>query len=732
MVKTVVKDQAFYRSKQRRFMLTIILAFISFFVLVPFITYFYFAPDLSSKETIMNRNDSGVILLDRNNKPFFSFYQAKFKSFVPLNNISVYEQHAVVAIEDKDFYNHPGFSVRSIVRAFVANFSHGDIKQGGSTITQQLVKNAILTSKKSYGRKYQELVLAQEIERKYSKQEILEMYLNSVYFGEGAVGVGQAAEVYYNKDAKDLTLAESAMLAGLLPSPSRYSPISGDAVMAKSRQLLVLQDMLAQGYITKDQYNEARQEKLTYNTTKDTINNIAPHFALMVRDELIKNFGEEEITRSGFKVKTTLDSSWQEFAETTVKEGVDKLANNKVTNGAAVVMDPKTGQIKALVGSKDWYDESFGKVNMATSPRQPGSSFKPVVYSDALQKEIITPGTILHDTPTTFPGGYKPLDYDKKTRGNVNLRRALANSLNIPAVEVMVKVGVPEILDFAKEIGITTLGDDASNYGNSLVLGAGEIPLVQMTNVYAMFANGGKHNDPVTILEIKDKQEVVSYSASVKPEQVLHEGAAFIISSILSDNTAKQETFGNALANRYNSAVKTGTTDNYRDALTIGYKPNIAVGVWVGNNDNTPMDQVAGALGPAPIWRTLIDHYLAELPTEEFVAPSSVVRFSVCSYKTTKEKDGDKEKEKVTVTTTQEYFIAGTEPKNGCQVSVTPSPSESITPSPASPSPNQPTATPSPAPTKGETPTPTVTQAPQPTATPSPTISIPVSPSPTP
>lgn len=725
----IVKDDAFYRKKTKRFIITVILGFVVFFVLLPFLTYFYFAPKLTSKAAIMNNNDSGVILLDRNNHPFFSFYQAKYKSYVPLSGISPLTQHAVIAVEDRDFYNHPGFSTKSIIRAFLANFTKGSISQGGSTLTQQLVKNSILTPQKSYARKYQEVVIAEEIERKYSKNEILEMYLNSVYFGEGAFGIGQAAEVYFGKEAKDLSLAESAMLAGLLPSPSRYSPISGDAVLAKQRQGIVLKDMLDQNYITQAQYQEASKQQLTYNTSKDVINSTAPHFALMVRDELIKKFGEEQITRSGFQVKTTLNSDWQKYAEQVVNDGVDKLSRDKVTNGSAVVIDPKTGQILVMVGSKDWYNESFGKVNMATQARQPGSSFKPIVYTDALQKNIITPGTVLHDSPKTYPGGYTPHDYDGKTRGDLTLRRALANSLNLPAVEVMAKVGVPDVLDWSKQLGITTLGD-ASNYGYSLVLGSAEIPLVQMTNVYATFANQGVHNDPISILEIKDKQNKVVYSAPSTSQQVITSAVAYIISNILSDNNAKQETFGNALANRFNAAVKTGTTENYVDALTLGYLPNIAVGVWVGNNDHTPMDNVAGALGPAPIWRSLMDHFAAELPREYFVKPDGVVAIPICIYKTTKVKDGDKEKDQVDITTMNEYFVAGTEPKTQCGPSPTISPS--VSPSPgntATPTPNQPTQPPSAAPTKGETPTQAVT--PTAPATPTPVVTIGISPTPT-
>jgi membrane peptidoglycan carboxypeptidase len=399
-----------------------------------------------------------------------------------------------------------------------------------------------------------------------------------------------------------------------------------------------------------------------------------------------------------------------------VSQQVDKLAANRVTNGAAVVMDPKTGEIRALVGSKDWYDESFGKVNLATQPRQPGSSFKPIVYSLALQNREITAGTILHDVPTTFPGGYKPHDYDGKTRGNMTMRRALTNSLNIPAVEVMSKVGVPDTLEYAKQLGIDTLGDDASNYGLSLVLGAGEVPLVEMTNAYATFANNGDRNDPTTILEIKDKKDQVIYTHEAHPTQVVDPRVTYILSSILSDNKTRAETFGTQLNISRPAAVKTGTTENYVDAWTLGYTPNLVVGVWVGNNDHKPMDNIAGALGPAPIWRQLMEKFTAELPNESFARPDGIVTVRLC-YQTTQtveDKDNkDKKEEKQVVITGEENFIEGTEPKNSCGIlTPTPNPSASPSPSPSvSPSPTPQNATPT------NTPSPTATGAPTPTPT---------------
>ncbi len=633
------------------------IAILGFVLFIPVFTYVYFANDLKSKDAIMNRNNTGIILTDRNNKPFFTFYQAKYTSSVSLSQIPAFVQEAVIASEDKDFYHHSGFSFVSIIRASLYDLLHQDVSYGGSTITQQLVKNALLNSNKNFLRKYQELVLAQEIERRYSKQEILEMYLNSVYLGEGAFGVDNAALTYFGKHAKDLTLAQTSFLAAILPSPSTLSPFTGSILQAKVRQRIVLEKMYEQNYINKYQELQAEKEQLTFNNSNQDINSYAPHFALMVRDELIKKYGEEYISRSGFRVRTTLDLEKQKVAEQAVKKQVTNLALDNVSNGAAVAIDPKTGEILALVGSTNWYDNKFGKMNLATTPRSVGSSFKPIVYSAAFEEHLITPATLLHDVPTVFPGGYAPLDYDRKFRGSVTVRRALSNSLNVPAVEVMTKVGLPNALAMAKRLGVTSLGDP-SNYGLSLVLGTGEVPLVELTDAYAVFANNGIHNQPVTILDIYNKYNTKVYYYKPKPQQVLSPAVAFLISLILSDNNARAEEFGNLLTISRPAAVKTGTAEDYKDALTIGYTPSLVVGVWVGNNDNSVMDSVAGSLGAAPIWKDMMENYLANTIVENFSPPSDIVQANVCGNGTVI-RDGNRISYGQT-----EYFIKGTQPIN--------------------------------------------------------------------
>lgn len=640
-------------SQNLLFVFIVVLATVTF---VSISTYVYFVQDLASKEIIMNRNDSGVTLLDRDDQSFFIFYQAKNKIFVPLPEIPIHAQHAVIAVEDKDFYTHPGFSIKAIIRSFILNIEKKDIVYGGSTITQQLVKNALLTSDKSFLRKYQEVILAEEIERRYTKNEILEMYLNSVYFGEGAFGIEEASQTYFGKKAINLTLAESSLLAGLLPSPSKLSPLNGNKDLAIFRQRHVLKEMLDEKYISKKEYLLTESEKLIFKPTIN-INYKAPHFALMVRDILIEKFGEERISRSGFKVKTTIDMNWQEYAEKVVRDQVEKLKASNVTNGAAVVMDPKTGEIKAMVGSIDWYDNNFGKVNMATTPRQTGSAFKPVVYVTAFEKQIITPATILKDRPTTFGKNYSPQNYDRKFRGNVTARRALANSLNVPSVDVLSKVGVEQVIDVGKRLGITTLGDP-SQYGLSLVLGTAEIKLLDLTSAYGVFANNGYKNNPVSILSITDKRGQTVFEYAPNPEFVLGPENTFLISSILSDNKTRSEVFGNVLDISKPASVKTGTTEDYKDSWTVGYTPSLAVGTWVGNNDNKPMDNIAGSLGAAPIWKSLMEKFLEKKQNEEFEKPPGVISLYICRDNGLPLKTGTSD--------LKEYFVEGTVPSQYC------------------------------------------------------------------
>lgn len=686
-------------------------------LLIPPLTYLYFAKDLKDKDSIMNRGKTGLTLLTRDDKPFFSFYQPKEIKYVPLSDIPKNMQEAVIASEDKNFYTNPGFSIRGIARAFVVNLFARRIVEGGSTITQELAKNAFLSADRNVLRKYQEIVLAAELNRRFKKDDILEMYLNSVYFGEGAFGIENASMAYFGKSANGLSLSESAMLVGLLPAPSALSPLSNDSTPALRRQRIVLSEMVEDEYITEQEKEDALSEELTYNPSQeDKENLLAPHFAIYIKNQLIKKYGEERVIREGFQVRTTLDQDKQEYAQSVVRNQVVSLSGNNASNGSAIAINPKNGEIEVMVGSYSWNDEKFGQANMSISPRQPGSSFKPVIYAEALEDKIITAATILDDRPKTFSGNYKPQNYDKRFRGPVTVRRALSNSLNVPSVEIMDKVGVPEGLDRAKRLGITTLGNDASKYGLSLVLGSGEVRLLELTNAYAVFANKGVYNTPKYALEIKNKYgRIVDernwffslfdiFRPTSDRRKVISEEVSYIISSILSDNRMRSETFGGSLTINRPAAVKTGTTEDYRDALTIGYTPNLVVGVWIGNNDNTPMDNVAGSLGAAPIWRLLMNNFLQGVPQEDFEKPTFVVSQSVC----------------IAGLRYMEYFISGTQPDESCD---RPSPTRSLSPSPTG---NQsPTPTQSPSSTPTPTPTPTPAQQPTPTqSAPLPTIQI--------
>lgn len=660
----------------------------------------------------MNSNNTGVLLLDRSGQPFFSFYEAKQRKFIPLSEIPEFMQDGVIAAEDKDFYSHPGFSIQGILRAVILNLQEEKLAFGGSTITQQLVKTALLSFQKNFLRKYQEVVLAAEIERRYSKKEILEMYLNSVYFGEGAIGIDDAAKTYFDKRAGELTLAESALLVGILPAPSAFSPLSGDQEEAYRRQKRVLRKMEEQEYITSAQRQEAETQSIVFHPTKDTsLNLAAPHFAIMVKNALLKTYSEEQLARSGFKVTTTLNLDWQTFAQTSVKNQVAALRYNRATNGAAIAIDPRNGEILTLVGSYDWENPTFGKYNIVTGKRQPGSAFKPIVYAKAFADEIITPGTVLEDKEITFVGNYKPKNYDGKFRGDVLPRRALANSLNIPALEVMQKVGIPATLDFAKILGITTLKDpsESNEYGLSLVLGAAEVPLLELTNAYGVFANKGIFIEPTTILSIKDKFNNTIYTYTPKSEQVLDPRVAFLISSILSDNSARSESFGGALTISRTAAVKTGTTNDYRDALTVGYTPSLVIGVWVGNNDNSPMDTVAGSLGAAPIWARLMEQFLRGTPVEHFNPPSGLDTVRIC-------KNNGLKAQIATSSAYFEYFLSGTQPTKLCDEALSPTPSDTPTPT------QEPSETPTPTEEPEETPTPTIQNSPTPSPTPEVTI----------
>jgi 1A family penicillin-binding protein len=631
-------------------------------ILIPLITYWYFASVISDPDQLLNYNNTGVVLEDKNGEVFYSFGTASKGERLSLDQISDYTEDALISSEDRNFYNHGGFSVVSILGALLANVSSGDFTAyGGSTLTQQLAKNTVLYDDQTIIRKYQELAIAVAIERQYSKDEILDLYLNSVYYGEGAFGIGAAAKTYFNKSAADLDLAESAMLIGVLPAPSAYSPISGNPEYAKERQSTVLSRMVDNDVITQAEADAATAQELAYAPQDETNSTLAPHFAEMVIEELYERYGEERVTRSGYRVQTTLDLSLQRSANEAVQANMGFIEANGGSNAAVVAIDPTTGELRALVGSADYDNEQFGKVNMAVSPRQPGSSFKPLYYTEALQRGIITPATIMNDQRTDF-GGYVPQNADRRFRGNISIRSALAQSLNIPSVEVMQQLGVDNAVEAMKRLGISTLNEE-TDYGLSLALGSAEARLTDMTNAYAAFANAGEQFTPTTILTIDDKfNDEIFRQDSPRSQQVMGADASFLITDILDDEAARAPIFGGSLDTPgYSVAVKTGTTDEARDAWTIGYAKQLAVGVWVGNNDNAPMLNGGSAMA-GPIWRATMQAGLRGQANQPFTAPEGVERLLVCRSNGLRAVGGG------TDGTYQEYFKRGATPSGTCDV----------------------------------------------------------------
>lgn len=635
---------------------------LAFLIITPVLTYFYFARDISDPDRLMNYNSTGVVMLDKNGESFFSFGTADRGERLGLDKISDYTEKALVASEDGNFYNHGGFSITSIVGALYANFLSGDATgYGGSTITQQLAKNTLLTTDQTFLRKYQELSIAIAIEQTYTKDEILDMYLNSVYYGEGAFGIGTAAKTYFGKSAADLDLAESAMLIGLLPAPNAYSPISGNPEYAKERQATVLGRMVNNGIITQAEADAAKAQMLVY-APQENRGGEAPHFAEMILDQLYEQYGEERVTRSGFKVKTTLDLTVQRAANQSIEGNLAFIQRNGGSNAALVAIDPTNGEVRALVGSADYNNDQFGKVNMAISPRQPGSSVKPLYYAEALRRQLITPATIMQDVPTDF-GGYAPQNADRQFRGNVTVRNALAQSLNIPAVTVMKDLGVANAVEELRTLGIDTVSD-SQDYGLSLALGSAEARLTDMTNAYAAFANNGQQFDTSMISSIHDKYNDEIFKAKTQTSRtVMSEDAAFLISDILDDESARAPIFGSSLNTPgYSVAVKTGTTDNARDAWTIGYARQLAVGVWVGNNDNAAMLN-GGSSMAGPIWRSTILAALKGSVNQPFTpAPAGIERIRICSS------NGLRAIGEGTEGTYSEYFIKGSVPVGSCDV----------------------------------------------------------------
>lgn len=592
-----------------------------------------FVNELPSPKSIGKLNyPLSTHIIDRKGKLLYEIYRDQNRTPVELTNLPPYIYEATIAFEDKDFFHHNGVSITGAIRA-AREIGLKNNLQGGSTITQQLVKSALLSPERTIERKIKEIILAIWTERLYSKKEILEMYLNQVPYGGSSYGIEEAAQTYFNKEAKNLRLEEAALLAGLPQAPSVYAPYVNPELALKRRNE-ILRKMNEQGYITKDQMINAQKTKLHAINPKTNIR--APHFVFYIKSILEKLYGIREVEEGGLKVTTSLDLDLQEQTEQTLKEELDKIKNLNVTNGAILVTKPQTGEILAMVGSYDYFAAPSGAYNVVTAHRQPGSSIKPLMYALALSGSY-TPASVINDSPTVFgaPGAqpYSPVNYDGRFHGNVPLRYALANSYNIPAVKVLNTLGVENFVNHAKKMGISTW-DDSSGFGLSLTLGGGEVTMIDMSTAFGIFANNGDKTPVIGITKIEDYRGNVLFEYKPEKERVLDPGVAYQISDILSDNVARQQAFGAKSAleiPNHKVAVKTGTTDSKKDNWTIGYTPSYLTAVWVGNNDNTPMNQalVSGITGAAPIWNRVMTDILKK-PQEKvwFEKPSNIVERS--------------------------------------------------------------------------------------------------------
>lgn len=573
----------------------------------------------------------------------YDVHQDVQRTVVPFDQIPPNLRNATIAIEDANFYNHYGIDPKSILRAILANIVGGGFRQGGSTITQQVVKKTLLTDEKLITRKIKEVVLSFRLERAFTKDEILGLYLNEIPYGGNIYGAGQASRVFFGKETKDLTLAESAYIASIPNAPTYYSPYGNHRDKLDERKNFVLKRMLGLGLIDPNTYSKALKEQVAF-LPKETVGIKAPHFVEWIKEYLADKYGEQAVEENGYRVTTTLDYALQQKAEEIIAQyGPDVEKNYAAKNMGLVAINPKNGQVLAMVGSRNYFDiQNQGNFNVTISPnRQPGSTFKPFVYATAFMKGY-TPETVLFDLRTNFStncnsrgvplyGNIKPEDcympenYDGKYRGPVSMRSAIAMSLNIPSVKTLYLAGVPDSLETAKRMGITSLGA-ASQYGLTLVLGGGEVSLLELTGGYGVFANDGVRNPTTPILRVEDKNGNVVEEFKQSSTEAIPNEIARKITNILSDNEARTPEFGANSALYFpqsDVAVKTGTTNDYRDVWTLGYTPNVAVGMWAGNNDNTPMHKNIAGFIITPVWHAFMEEALKITPEERFIAPQS-------------------------------------------------------------------------------------------------------------
>ena len=621
------------------------------FANLPDVNKIYSPPKLSTK------------IIDRNGSLLYKFYVGENRVWVPISRIPKVLIEATLAIEDKSFYQHGGLSIKGMSMAVYYNLFKKDGEndlRGGSTITQQLVKNVFLSDEKTFTRKIKEIILAIEIEKKLSKDEILERYFNQVGYGGETYGAEEASLKYFGKDVWEINEAEAAFLAGLPAAPSSYSPFGVNPDFAYIRQKHVIDEMVNAKFIDLEKADQLKNQKITILNNRPEMK--APHFVFYIKDYLEKKFGYTSLATLGLTIKTSLDLPTQEMAEKIVKEEIDGVKNLGISNGSAMVVDPKTGEILAMVGSKDYYAKDIdGQFNVATGLRQPGSSIKPINYLLALMSGNWTLASTIEDGPITYQiqgqKPYSPQNYNGKYMGQVTLRTALGSSLNIPSVKLLAADGIENMIELAQKMGITTWGQK-NRFGLSLALGAGEVKMVELANAYSIFANMGEKTEINPVLEIDNYLGEKIFSEDTSRSQVIDPKGAFLIDNVLSDNNARTPIFGPNSKLKIEGktvAVKTGTTNSLKDNWCIGWTPNVLVATWVGNNDGRPMGWVAsGVSGATPIWNRIIKKELDGKVDESWPVPSGVVKQNVCG------KD--------------EYFIDGIQKNIQCPAVPTPTP----------------------------------------------------------
>ncbi|MDO9028105.1 MAG: transglycosylase domain-containing protein [Candidatus Roizmanbacteria bacterium] len=659
---------------------------ISIFVLI--FIYFFIFYKLPSPTSLKNFKATPLSthVLDRNGKLLYQVYQKQKRTPIKLKYLPLYVAHATISIEDKSFYQHQGVSIfGGVIRAIKDTVLRQQL-QGGSTITQQLVKSALLTSERTVRRKIREIILALWTEKIFSKNEILELYLNQIPYGGAIYGIEEASQRFFAKPAKNLTLEQAAFIAGLPQAPSFYSPYNNPD-LAVTRRNEVLKAMFEQKYIDKNIYNKAIKTKLIVKPFEEKIK--APHFVFYIKSLLEQKYSTKEIEEGGLKVTTTLDLNIQEEAEKILKEELEKIKDLDVSNGAVLITRPPTGEILTMIGSVDYFATASGTFNVTTALRQPGSSIKPLNYAVGLERKLVTAATVFIDSPTCFTGGgqpqaYCPVNYDGKFHGPQGLRFSLGSSYNIPAVKMLAINGVKDFVASASAFGITTF-KDPKNYGLSLTLGGGEVKMTEMAQAFSSFANRGVVKNLNPILKIEDKfgktlfkfenpnfvsniKKPLNYPSflSISGTKAISPETAFLISHILLDNNARSAAFGESsflVVPGRAVSVKTGTTDDKRDNWTIGYTPNFMAMVWVGNNDNKPMNPylTSGVTGAAPIWNRVMKTLLKNQPDLWPIRPETVIGRQVCwdsGDLMVKQDDG-----KENCPSRFEYFIKGTEPK---------------------------------------------------------------------